>query len=84
MTYEQKDLKCSFYEVSEILKYLPVEWNEKLQESLKYFIKTNKLNNNFVYNKDKSLDKQKILRSTKILLSILYRAYWCSDQKKDL
>lgn len=82
MTYEEKDLKYSFYEVSEILKYLPVEWNEKLPESFKNLIKTNRLNNNFVYNENESLDNQKMLRSTKILLSFLYRAYWCSEGKK--
>lgn len=81
MNYEQTDLRYCFYEISEILKYLPAEWNDKLPESFIHLININKLKNNFIYDSTKSLDNQKMLRDTKVLLSFLYRAYWCSNKK---
>lgn len=78
----QEDLRCSFYEISEILRYMPIEYNKKLPEKFKDLINENKTSNGFIYNKEKTLDKQEMLHDTKVLLSILYRTYWCSEQKR--
>ena len=82
MVYMQGDLRYSFYEISEILRYMPMEYNKKLPEKFKNLINENKINNGFVYNRDKTLDNQEILHDTKIILSILYRMYWCLDEKR--
>lgn len=72
----------TFYEISEILRYMPSEYKEKLPEKFITLINKNKRSNGFIYNKEKSLDNQGILHDTKILLSILYREYWCSEDKR--
>ncbi len=82
MNCVQENLRYSFYEISEILRYLPIEYNSKLPEKFKDLINENKISNGFKYDKDKTLDNQEMLHDTKILLSILYRAYWCSKEKK--
>lgn len=75
-----ENLKYSFYEISEILLNIPIEYSKKVPEKFKTFINDNKIDNGFVYNKDKTLNKQEILHDTKILLSIMYRNYWCTDE----
>ena len=82
MTNIQVNLQYSFYEISEILRFMPIEYRKKLPEKFIKFIDENKMNNNFVYNKNITLDKQEILEDTKVLLSILYRTYWCSEDKR--
>lgn len=85
MIYSQTDLEYSFYEVSEILKYIPIEYSNKLPKKLKTFINENKINNGFIYNNEKTLDNQKMLDCTKSIISVLYRTYWCSaEQRKRL
>jgi len=78
----QADIRYTFYEISEILRHLPKEYNEKLPKNLKKLISENKISNGFTYDKDKTLDKQEMLPDTKVLLSILYRTYWCSEEKR--
>lgn len=75
-----ENLKYSFYEISEILLNIPIEYSKKVPEKFKTLINDNKIDNGFVYNKDKTLNKQEILHDTKILLSIMYRNYWCTDE----
>lgn len=82
MSYAQGDLRYSFYEISEILRYMPIEYNEKLPQKFKNLINESKISNGFMYNKDKTLDNQEMLKDTKVLLSILYRTYWCSAEKR--
>ena len=82
MVYVPGDLRYCFYELSEILRYMPIGYNKKLPEKFKTLINENKISNGFAYNIDKSLDNQEMLYDTKVLLSILYRTYWCSDEKR--
>jgi hypothetical protein len=82
MEYIQEELKKSFYEIDEILKNIPEEFNQKLPEKIKKVIKENKTNNGFSFNKYKRLDNQKMLHNTKIILSIFYRMYWCSNDQR--
>lgn len=78
----QDDLKYCFFEISEILKYMPSEYNKKLPENFVSLINENKISNGFSYDKEKTLENQKMLKDTKVLLSILYRNYWCSEEKR--
>lgn len=82
MVHIQENLRYSFYEISEILRYMPIEYNKKLPEKFKNLINENKISNGFTYNKNKTLDNQEMLQDTKTLLSILYRTYWCTEEKR--
>lgn len=84
MVYTNENLGFTFYEINEILNYMPIEYNEKLPEQIKKIITDNKIDNGFIYNIHKTLDNQEILHDTKVLLSILYRTYWCTDEKRDI
>ena len=64
------------------MRYLPIEYNSKLPKNFKDLINENKISNGFKYDTDKTLDNQEMLHDTKILLSILYRTYWCSEEKR--
>ena len=77
------DIRYSFYEIDEILKNIPDEFTNKLPNKFKDLINKNKLKNDFIYDKSKSLDNQLMLRNTKILLSVLYRNFLCSDEEKE-
>lgn len=81
MDYVQ-NLNHTFFEISEILKHMPIEYNEKIPSKLKKIINDKKVNNGFIYNNEEPLEKQNILHDTRVFLSILYRIYWCSDENK--
>ncbi len=83
MVYIQENLNYSFYEISEILKHIPIEYNEKLPEKIRDLINENKIDNGFIYNEDKTLDNQEMLHDTKVLISLLYRNYWCDEETKE-
>lgn len=77
-----ENIQYTFFEISEILKNMPLSYMEKVPDKLKKVINENKINNGFVYNSELELDKQKMLDDTRVFLSILYRLYWCSDETK--
>ena len=77
-----ENIQYTFFEISEILKNMPLSYMEKVPDKLKKVINENKINNGFVYNSELELDKQKMLDDTRVFLSILYRLYWCSDVNK--
>lgn len=77
-----ENIQYTFFEISEILKNMPLSYMEKVPDKLKKVINENKINNGFVYNSELELDKQKMLDDTRVFLSILYRLYWCSDLNK--
>ena len=82
MNIVQLDLQYSFYEISEILKYMPIKYSNKLPESFRYLMNENKISNDFEYDESKAIEDQNILQETRTLLSILYRTYWCSDEQR--
>mgnify|MGYP004528659817 FL=1 len=70
-------------EVNEILKYLSKEVYEKIPTSFLKFVEENKSKDYIVdINPELSLDKQNLLKETRILLSLIYRSYLCSADKK--
>ena len=77
-----ENIQYTFFEISEILKNMPLSYMEKVPDKLKKVINENKINNGFVYNSELELDKQKMSDDTRVFLSILYRLYWCSDVNK--
>lgn len=71
-------------EIDEIIKYLPIEYTEKIPTKLKKFFKDVKAKEYVAnINPYKKLDEQELKPKTKTLLTILYRNYWCDENKKN-
>ena len=80
MTLEYKQ---SLKEVNTILTLMGKEYINKLPNKLINFIKEN-MDNSYIsdINVNTPINEQPIKNDTKILLSLLYRNYWCSEEKK--
>ena len=72
-------------EVDMILNYADEESLSKIPENLKQFIKENKSDYTTKINPEKDLKDQDLLYETQVILSVLYRDYWASqDERKQL
>lgn len=82
MTLEYKQ---SLSELNTILSLMGMEYSNKLPKKLIKFIKEN-MDNSYIsdINVNTPINEQPIKNDTKILLSLLYRNYWCSEEKKKL
>lgn len=81
----EESYKNGLAEVDIILNYADEESLNKLPESLKKFIKENKSNYNVKIDPKKDLKDQNLLYETKVILAVLYRDYWASqDERKQL
>lgn len=70
-------------ELDEIFDKFEKEIKNKVPESFRKFVKDKKDKNyKFEYDDSKELKDQNILRETKVLLSIIYRSYFCSEEEK--
>ena len=70
-------------EVDALIAIAPDEEKNKIPESFLQFIKANKLPEyRFEIDKSKSLLEQNLSRETKILLSLIYRSYFCDEETK--
>lgn len=77
------ELKNTLFEVSVILKNIDKNLSNKIPERLKEYIETNKsLSHNFMYDYDKSLSEQRMLKTTEKYLTILFLRYWCTNEEK--
>lgn len=72
----------AFAEVDKILEYADEESLNKIPEKLKKFIKENKSNYIAKIDPNKSLIEQELLYETKVILSVLYRDYWETEEKR--
>lgn len=74
----------AYAEIDEILGYLPEEYVSKIPLKLRDFFKKAK-DNEYVSKIDpnKTLDNQDMKHTTKTLLTIIYRNYWCTEQEKE-
>lgn len=75
--------EISFSEVYEIILHMDKELVKKIPEKFINFIKQNK-KDDYITNIDytKSINEQEFQRGTRVILSIIYRDYLCSDEKK--
>lgn len=73
----------SFKEVYDILQNTEDELIKKIPNSFMGFIKEN-MNVNYKTNirEDIEIDKQKLLKETEAILSLIYRSYWATDEEK--
>ena len=71
-------------EINEILGYLPKEYVEKIPIKLRtFFYKIRKVDYESKINPNKQLDEQELKSKTKILLTIIYRNYWCNEEERE-
>lgn len=71
-------------ELNIILKYLPVEYVEKIPKKLRFFLE--KVESKTYIAKidpNKNLEQQDIKEKTKDLITIIYKNYWCNETERD-
>lgn len=75
--------KNAFKEVFEILQNTDEELVKKVPRKFIDFLHIN-MNKNYQtnINFDTEIDKQKLLRETEEILSLIYRSYWATDEEK--
>lgn len=70
-------------EINEILGYLPTEYVEKIPAKLRvFFNKVKKADYVSKIDPYKQLDEQELKPKTEILLTIIYRNYWCNEEER--
>lgn len=74
----------SFSEVYDILQHLNTKLYEKIPQSFIEFIDENR-NKEYKVNIDytKSINSQKLQKNTRIILSLIYRDYLCTNEQKE-
>lgn len=74
----------AFKEVNRILENTDEELVKRIPTKFMDFIKSN-MNINYVTNikPEIDIDKQKLLRETESILSLIYRTYWATDEEKN-
>lgn len=82
MTLEYKQ---SLTEINTILDFMGTEYTKKLPKQLIKFIKEN-MDTSYQSNisKNQPINEQPIKKDTKILLSLIYRNYWCTQEEKKI
>lgn len=80
MTMEYRQ---SLTELNTIIHYMDIEYLKKLPQKFIEFINSN-MDKDYIPNIDKNtpINEQNLKKDTKILLSLLYRNYWCDREKK--
>ncbi len=75
--------KQSLKEVDTILNIMGKEYINKLPNKLINFIKEN-MDNSYISNINVNIpiNKQLLKNDTKLLLSLIYRSYWCDKEKR--
>lgn len=74
--------KNALAEVDMILNYADEESLNKIPESFKKFVKENKSDYIAKIDPEKDLKEQNLLYETKVVLSVLYRDYWASEEER--
>ena len=79
-----EEYQIAYSEVLEILKYVPKEEYEKIdKEKLEFYERNKKQDYNFNYDVNKTLDEQGVSKIAKVIISIIYRDYWASDEERN-
>lgn len=72
-------------ELIEILKYIPKTEVEKIPLKLRAFFEdVSKPNYNVRIDPRKPLEEQDLKEKTKDLITVIYRNYWCTEEKKQI
>lgn len=78
-----KEINKAFAEVSSIIKHMDKEMYVKIPKGFIGLIENNK-DKEYKVNIDytKSINEQKLLQDTRVILALIYRDYFCSPDKK--
>ena len=73
----------AYTEVLDILKYISKEDYEKIPKSkIKVFEENSNKNYHFTYDENKTLDEQNVSEIAKMIIAILYRDYWTTNEQR--
>ena len=79
-----KEQAMAYTEVVEILKYVPKEEKNKIpKEIIEYYMDNRDISYNFKIDIEKSFEEQALLEKTKIVLAILFRDYWATEEQRE-
>ena len=79
----EKNYADAYSEVLEVLRYIPREDYKKIPIKTIQLLKTNSNEkNDFIYNSALPFNKQNISKDAKIILAILYRNCWITEEDK--
>ncbi len=80
---EEGTTKQAFREVYDIIRHMEDELSEKIPKSFKEILKENMdLAYPVKIDYGKSINEQELLHETRIILSLIYRDYLCSPEKR--
>lgn len=83
MVYNKENYKIAFYEVDKIIEAMPINLSKRISKDFIKFLKDNKAKNyNFKFTSKDKLSTVKLTKETKIILSLIYRNYLVSDEKR--
>lgn len=70
-------------EVLEILKYIPKdEYNKIPSDYIRIFNKNASKNSQLKYDMSKTLEEQNVSKMAQVIIAILYRDYWATNEQK--
>ena len=73
----------AYTEVLEVLKHISKQDFEKIPSKLINYYNLNKAENyNFFIDESKSFSEQKLSKKAKVILAILFRDYWATDEQR--
>lgn len=79
-----KEQSMAYTEILEILKYMPKEEVNKIPKNVIDFYNNNRDNSyNFKIDTNKTFEEQALLEKTKVVLAILFRDYWATDEQRE-
>ena len=79
-----KELSEAAVEINSIFENMPIDLLKKIPESFKNFINDIASKDyKFEYNKNRTLNEQKLLPRTKGILALIYRDYLCDEIEKE-
>lgn len=79
----RKDYSEAYSEVLEVLKYIDINEYSKIPKSTLQLLESNcNENSDFTYNVALPFDKQNISNDAKLILAIIYRNCWISQEEK--
>ena len=79
-----KEQAMAYTEVFEILKYMPEEEKNKIpKDIIEYYMNNRDISYNFKIDTKKTFEEQILLEKTKIVLAILFRDYWATEEQRD-
>lgn len=74
----------AYSEILEILKYLTPEDYEKIpKEKIEVFETNANRDYTFNYDPDKTLQEQNVSKTARIIIGILFRDYWATEEQRD-